>query len=238
MRVPKVHPIKTGSLRDQVKKAVSDAIFQGRIQPGDPLRELELARDLRVSQATVREALMQLEHAGLVVRVPNKETIVTQLSRQELRERIFIRIPLESTAAVAAAARMSDREVDGLDQRVEAIGRAVAKNAYFELSQADLEFHRYIWERAGNVTLTQMLDNLTAPIFTFMGILLSKSMADLKDSVLAHDPIVTAIRRRDLAAVDQSIRQHIEASYADLLTSEWGDFQSLVLSGAFPRARA
>jgi len=105
-------------LRDQVKDAVRDAIFQGRFQPGDPLRELGLARDLRVSQATVREALLQLEQTGLVVRVPNKQTIVTQLSQQDLKERIIIRILLEEAAAVEAARRIGPKELEELERRL------------------------------------------------------------------------------------------------------------------------
>ena len=60
-------------------------------RPGDPLRELHLARELGVSQATVREGLVQLERLGLVVRTPNIGTHVTKLSRQEIEERVELR---------------------------------------------------------------------------------------------------------------------------------------------------
>ena len=64
-----------------------EAIIAGHFLPGDPLRELDLARDLRVGRATVREALMRLESTGLVVRVPNKETRVTRLSQDGSEKR-------------------------------------------------------------------------------------------------------------------------------------------------------
>jgi DNA-binding GntR family transcriptional regulator len=230
MRSRKLRPIKAGCLRDQVKDAVRDAIFQGRFQPGDPLRELGLAHDLRVSQATVREALLQLEQTGLVVRVPNKQTIVTQLSQQDLKERIIIRILLEEAAAVEAARRIGPKELEELERRLEAIDRAVSKNAYFELAQADLEFHRYIWWQAGNTTLARMLDNLTAPLFTFTSILRSKSKEDLRSVVGAHGPIVAALGQGHAATTKRTIREHIEGSYEQFLTSDWEDFQSLVRS--------
>ena len=72
MTSKKLTPIRAGSLRQQVQERVFEAILAGHFLPGDPLRELDLARDLRVSQATVREALLRLESTGLVVRVPNK----------------------------------------------------------------------------------------------------------------------------------------------------------------------
>ncbi|MPY87454.1 MAG: GntR family transcriptional regulator [Luteitalea sp.] len=60
-----LQPVKAGSLSRQVFEALRTAIFAGRFSPGDSLRELYLARDLNVSQATVREALAQLEQDGL-----------------------------------------------------------------------------------------------------------------------------------------------------------------------------
>src|SRR5580704_16956508 len=104
----KLTPIRAGSLRQQVQERVFEAILAGHFLPGDPLRELDLARDLRVSQATVRDALMRLESTGLVVRVPNKETRVTRLSQHDLRERKHVRTILEPEAAVEAAGRLGD----------------------------------------------------------------------------------------------------------------------------------
>ena len=66
--------IRSGSLSAQAFGVIKDAIFTGQIQPGEAIRELHLARSLRVSQATVREALAQLESAGLIVRQANRRT--------------------------------------------------------------------------------------------------------------------------------------------------------------------
>ena len=98
MSTRKLVPIKTGLLRNQVRNRIFQGIMEGRLRPGDPLRELDLARDLRVSQATVCEALRQLAPTGLVVCVPNKETLVTRLTQQELRECQWIRMMVEPEA--------------------------------------------------------------------------------------------------------------------------------------------
>ena len=75
----------------------------GKIRPSTRLRELHLARSLGVSQSTIREALFQLEHSGLVVRVPNSGTTVASFSEDELRERIEVRLVLEEEAFVKAS---------------------------------------------------------------------------------------------------------------------------------------
>src|ERR1700730_19084248 len=61
----------TSSTRvETVVKQLRQGVFEGRYPPGTALRELSLARDLSVSQATVREALDRLSHTGLGTRSP------------------------------------------------------------------------------------------------------------------------------------------------------------------------
>lgn len=221
-------PVKSGTLRQQAKQAIRSAIFQGRFQPGDPLRELDLARDLQVSQATVREALLQLEQAGLIHRIPNKETTVAKLSRQELVERNGIRTTLEITAAVAASQRMTDVELASLRRLLASISHVVARNEYEKIAEADLDFHRYIWDQSGNKTLCATLLNITAPMFAFASILRSIDREDLSKVTHSHEPIVEAIRSKDPVAVELAIRQHIEGSYESFLNSDWEDFDSYI----------
>lgn len=54
-----LQPVKNRSLSDDVADAVRDAIFSGQYPPGSPLREMHLAKELGVSQKTVRDALSQ-----------------------------------------------------------------------------------------------------------------------------------------------------------------------------------
>lgn len=220
-------PLKPVSLRQKAQEAIRDAIFNGKFQPGSPLRELQLARDLHVSQSTVREALLQLEHTGLVVRVENKQTVVTSLSREEVAERIAIRVQLESMAAIIAARKMGEREFAALDQRLARIAAAIARNAHFEVAQADLDFHRFIWQQSGNETLFRVLDHLTAPLFAFVSLLRAAGLHDLKQAVLGHEPIVAALRSGDEQVIRQALQRHVETSYGEFLNSGVKDIQAI-----------
>jgi hypothetical protein len=72
-------PVRSQSLSRQVYETLKEAIFNGRFQPDEALRELHLAKMFEVSQATIREALVQLEQTGLVVRHHNRKTTVAWL---------------------------------------------------------------------------------------------------------------------------------------------------------------
>lgn len=205
-------PLKTGSVKSQVFNILRSAIFSGKLEPGKALRELELARDLNVSQATVREALFQLEHTGLVTRVANRGTCVTKFSDSEIRERLEIRILVEGFAAIEASRKMNAENFQKLDEKVKDLSKAIAKRQYYEATQADLEFHRYIWYCSGNKTLSQTLDQLCAPLFAFVSVRRSTRKEDLSQTQ-SHDVIVDAIRQGNPDKIQEEIRLHIERSY-------------------------
>lgn len=208
---------RKSSLQDRIVQAVRKSIYSGELRPGDPILEMRLARQHQVSQTTVREALAKLEHAGLVRRMRNQGTFVTELSIEELREHLRLRVVLESMAAVEAASRMTGADFDELQSRLDRISLAVKKNAYFEAAQADLEFHRYIWECSGDKTLCRLLDQLTSPLFAYVSVRRSSGREDLKRVVREHEPIASALKSGDPETVRNAIRLHIETSYRQLV---------------------
>src|SRR5262245_15332610 len=111
-------PVKNRSLSDDVSDALREAIFSGRFRPGSALREMHLAKELDVSQKTVRDALVKLGRYGLVVRVPNKETTVTRYTQREVRQRLTLRATLEEIAALEAAKLMKESDYAALENKL------------------------------------------------------------------------------------------------------------------------
>ena len=220
-------PVRTETLRHQVARILQEAIFTGQFKPGQLLRELALAKQLGVSQATIREALAHLEQLGLVSKTVHRATAVTNLSAREVRERLTIRVALEELAATEAAERMTQDEFNTLEELAERIARGIEDNLYFETSQADIDFHRFIWEKAGNAILYRMLDQLTTPLFAFLG-LLHKLTAQDQRATKPHSEIIRALRTRDAEVVKKAIRDHIRGSYGLFLESEADDLLTLV----------
>jgi len=67
---PKLHQPSRLRLVDDVHHSLQDAILSGRMRPGERLVEMWISEQLGVSRTTVREALLMLEHDGLVVSTP------------------------------------------------------------------------------------------------------------------------------------------------------------------------
>lgn len=221
-------PVKNRALSDDVFETLRDAIFSGRLKPGDPLRELRVAKELSVSQATVRDALVKLERFGLVVRVPNKETIVTRHSSREIRERVAIRATLEEMAFLEAARALTEEDYVALEGKLRQVSDSFRRKEYFDAAQFDLDFHRYIWRRSGNETLAEMLDYLTTPLFAFISILRSAGAAELKDVVAPHEDLLGALRSKKATRIRQAIREHIIGSYNGFLNSGVGSLEEML----------
>ena len=202
-----------GSVPSQVAEAIKTAIYARELEPGDPVLEAHLAKQYKVSQTAVREALAKLEHAGFVRRVPKHGTFVTKLSAQELGEHVRIRVMLETLAAVQAARYMREDDFAALEERMRAIQAAAAARNHIALTQADLEFHRFIWGHSGDQTLYRMLLQITAPLFAFKSI-----RPGGREAQRSHEPIFQAMLARDAEAIREAFRQHLP--YSHLLSSE------------------
>ena len=90
------------SISDQIAEVLRNLIVSGDLNPGERIVESRVAKQLGVGQPTVREALVALEHQGLVVRKSNQGCVVTSLTRSEIADVLRIRGELEVLAVELA----------------------------------------------------------------------------------------------------------------------------------------
>lgn len=214
-----VESVRTHSLSKQVFESLKDAIFSGKFQPGEQLRELHLAEMFEVSQSTVRGALVELEQAGLVVREQNRKTTVTSFTREEILDRLAMRIALEELAFTMAARRMEEADFKKLSAIAKTIQKAIHRGSHHDLTISDLSFHHFIWKQARSPILFRTLDQLTMPLFAFLGVLQKKRLRDIR-ATKSHEVLIDALRGRNEAKIRRAIREHIEGSYQPILESD------------------
>jgi DNA-binding GntR family transcriptional regulator len=225
-------PLHNESLAKQVYHSIQDAVFSGELQPGQAIREMHVARSLEVSQATVREALVQLQQTGLVVREQNRRTIVSAFTREEIRERLKMRQVLEELAAVEAAQRANSEDLIELERLAQVTDETVASGQALEGVRADIQFHRFLWRVSGNVTLAKTLDQTTTPLFAFLTTLSVAGLVDLSKNK-PHTPIVAAIRSRDEGKIRHEIQSHLDGLYRSFLESGLPSLDAITHQSAF-----
>jgi len=102
------------SLADRVRQVLMERIIDGTYPPATRLVEMQIARELNISQAPVREAFCALEAARLVETEPYRGTRVREVSDRECREAYQVRAVLEELAAQLGATRLREQLVGPL----------------------------------------------------------------------------------------------------------------------------
>ena len=181
------------SKKDQVTKALRDAIVSGRMQPGDAIVESRVARQLGVGQPLVREALLDLEHSGFVQRVPYRGTSVTKLGPEEIDQIQHMRVELEALAVEWARGRATAADLAELRGLVAQMDKSARDSDLAGFNDCDLALHRKIWELSGNKFLADALERAVVPLLTFF-YLSSGRISELHiRSVEEHAALVEAI---------------------------------------------
>ena len=148
-------------------QALREAIISGELKGGDRVLEQHWSSRLGIGQPTLREALRELEHQGLLRKVPQRGTYVAELSPDDYRRILEVRIPLEAVAIGRAAKSLtaeSEKELTDLVMTMAGTGRDIDVKSFHD---CDVLFHRKIWELAGNDYLQDFLETITFRLFVF-----------------------------------------------------------------------
>jgi DNA-binding GntR family transcriptional regulator len=150
-------PQPAPSLYEQVYSALLEAICGGTLRPGDRINQDELAARLNVSRQPVTQALTVLRTQDFVQDTGRRGLVVTPLRKSFFKSLYELRESLDPMAARLAArnsARLSRVDAEALLAQ----GRlAVQDGSVAALTRADVAFHMWIYEAAGNPLLTETL---------------------------------------------------------------------------------
>jgi len=185
------------SLPSAVAQQLREEILSGWLKPGERLIEQKLADELGIGQPTLREALKELENQGFVRKVPNKGTYVTNLSSDDLKKILEVRICLESVAIYHATRNVTEADLSELDEIVRTMDSAVKALNLGSFQNADVEFHRRIWYLSGNEYVGMALERVLFGLLAFG--LVGQHGADtgLREAVETHKQILEGLRSRD-----------------------------------------
>lgn len=189
-------------MADQIAEFIRKMIVAGDLDPGERIVESRIARQIGVGQPTVREALMSLEHQGLVVRKANQGCVVTSLTRAEICQLIRVRAELETLAVELAVETATKEEIGELLLVTERMKEAAASADPQRFFEHDLRFHQTLWNLSHNCFLPRLLEQALAPLLAFLFIrnLRRNPGIDMMVSAQAHVEIAEAILAGDKCA--------------------------------------
>src|SRR5699024_9782363 len=134
-----------GSRTQATADSVLDLIIGGTLATDGWLREVEIAKTLRVSRTPVRDALRELAGAGVVVIEQNRGARVKSYSPEEIEEVYRARAIIEPTVAAAAVHNIIAEDLARMEEIAETMRQLHAEGgSRSELARLNREFHALI----------------------------------------------------------------------------------------------
>src|SRR5258708_5906264 len=219
---PEFEAIRKNRVHEEVAKEI-ERLIREKLRPGDKLpAEGELAEMFGVSRSSIRDAIRRLDlmglveprqGAGTVVREISTDVLVSPLSnviahkRQLVGELLDFRRMLEPPLAARAAGHASTEDIAEME---EILRRQDKKVRGGELAvEEDSEFHYRIAMASGNSVVLKVLD----VVMDLLRETRSRSLQSEgrpRKSLAGHRRIFAAIKRRDAAAAETAMRQHVQ----------------------------
>jgi DNA-binding GntR family transcriptional regulator len=208
--------IKRPALKDLVIKEIREAIMAGDLKPGERLTESGLAKKLRVSQATVREALIELENLGFVEKPAPRRTCVTVQTRRDTEEIYAIRLPLEKLVIDCLANKSVN--LDDAEAACERMLQAAHEGNVAEFLIADLAFHQVLWTASNNLHLEEILGRLVGRGFAFSLITVRqrRPTADKLNMIgLLHMELLQLIRAGEMEQAKMTLEASMDRTWME-----------------------
>lgn len=200
------------SLPAQLADIVLAEVMTGKLAPGDRLKEGALAERHAVSRATVREALIELEKQGYVVRIPRSGARIAEYSQADVGYIFEIRAALLGVAAGRCARLTETAMVEELRQAVADLERTAAddRSDPQTFSNQSIRAQALLVHYSGNQRLPELYDRL-AGMGTWQ-LIRGRAVSfltpeDRRQSAADWRQLVDAIAQRSQAKAERAARQ-------------------------------
>ena len=218
-----IEPIKKTRLAEEIADRIRRLILDGTFPADHSLpSERALAQRFAVSRGSIRDAIRVLETIGLLDSRHGQGTFTRELDvtrlvaplaavltyRQDLQAELMdVRRLLEPAVAQAAAARVTDDEINELE-RILATQRRKQRAGQSAIVE-DTAFHAAIARATRNTVLVSIMEILNELLVESRKLALGQKGRP-EQSIKGHEAVIGALRRRDGNAAAHAMRAHID----------------------------
>ncbi|MGE4284339.1 MAG: GntR family transcriptional regulator [Clostridia bacterium] len=211
-------PLKSNLLHMEVINAIINAIVSGEYKPGERIIEQNIAEQMQISRAPVREAIRELAAHDIIRFLPRKGAYVAPLEYKSIKESYSLRSCLEGLAAKLATNYLTQADLEQLQNYSKQMEQAVIDNDADSFIEGDLNFHNLICQISKHSKLLKMIEGVRLQTKLYM--VMSKwnlvAHSQLNREKDAHEPILQAFMQKDGDEAERRMREHIVFS-GDLL---------------------
>jgi len=186
------------TVKEAVYKRLLHAIVSGKLPPGTRITIAQLADQFGVSLMPVREALRKLEAGNFISPQKNRRIVVRELSADDLRELLQIRLKLESMAARRALKNFTDEMLSDLERLMDEVKSARDPEEFLEKNK---QFHHVLYRNADMPVLQEIIEDLWKRVSPYLHIYVSETPNYQILKIHYHEGMLAGVRARDAQKV-------------------------------------
>jgi DNA-binding GntR family transcriptional regulator len=200
---------------DQIADYLREAIMNGTLAEGKPVRQDEVARQFAVSKIPVREALKRLEAEGLLTFYRNRGAVVTEVSEFEILQIFEVRALLEAQAITLSVPNMKPQTLLLAEQYC---NRFASERDVARWAQLNWDFHSCLYNDASRPYLVSLIRSVNDRIERYLRMQLTLSDGQARAD-REHREILRACRAGDAKEAARLTSNHIMDACHSLLRS-------------------
>ena len=204
--------------KDEVVEAIYASIMNGTYRYGAQIKESQIAEELSMSRAPVREALAELVSDGILEQRPRRGVFVKEITAKDIYDTYETKGILEGFLATDFILRAEEEDYILLQRYVDAMRQA--DNSREEVVRIGKQFHTLTLKYGRNSVLKRALDrvNRKSQILFYQNWI---RMYTLDEITERHQKIVDALISRKRHDIEATIREHyIETGTKIVLINE------------------
>jgi GntR family transcriptional repressor for pyruvate dehydrogenase complex len=215
-----LEPVSRPRLYEQVMARLQEHVEAAELKAGDRLpSERTLAERLRISRASLKQAIVVLEVQGLLEirhgggtylradRLVPEPVATLEARRQRLPDVLEAREAIETKLAQLAAQRRTDDDLARIDAALDVMRAEIADGLLG--ADGDRQFHEAVTKAARSALLAKFMAEMASQIAESRQESLQQPKRPAK-SLAQHERIAEAIRKRDGRAASAAMRTHLE----------------------------
>ncbi|MGB9700938.1 MAG: GntR family transcriptional regulator [Thermodesulfobacteriota bacterium] len=217
-----IHP--PSFISDQIYEHLKEKIICGDFRPGERLKQIPVAKELKISRLPIRDAFRRLEQDELLERLPQGGVRVTIIKEETIKEVFEIRKVLEAYALKVACSKITEEEINFLkDLRDQAQGILDSKELSQETKRRKLfelnsRFHELIYRSTGSTYLLKILSHLRNIVsrLRYLGLRTFDTWREVWEE---HSALIDYLEKRDKKGAVKLIKKHLNHASNYVLSS-------------------
>ncbi|QTE68973.1 GntR family transcriptional regulator [Clostridiales bacterium] len=198
-------------IREIAYDVLKKAIITGEIPAGERIVETEYADRLHISRTPLREALRKLERDGLVEYVMRRGVVVHAFTTEDVDQIYTIRNSLEMLTLPYIIENATAEDIAALREKLAAMDALIARDDIEGLSPLARDFHTCLTAISGKNRILRVIEGQDEYIrrFSAMAIQQENRRSSAHEE---HHKLVDLVEKKDLPALEELMRHHIERS--------------------------